>query len=328
MGKKSVTTTKRKAKSGEGTPEKAIAIQMRQYQEYLENLLNTRLNFFLVFFGLVIGGAMSSENPLKLRLMLTIGTLVTLPVALAIARAQLKMELAFNEARKDLDDPLRIIDDMANGRFPPSMRKWIGYWVPLLCVLVLIAGTVSAWHGAFDHSASIVDPVTTAPAVTGTTPDATPSLSAMQLLTVAIAVATLLATFWVLRLEFRTARERRRTATVWRILDDCMGDGYSRKKDGTTSDSAFEWITRVAGFCREALGQHAERLILQGFDDPPMIENIKNPKDTITLALTRIHDHIAGKVVDGRIHPDFDESKWKGWTSKMALPEASSVTSP
>lgn len=126
--------------------------QYLEYQQYLENLVNTRFNFFLVFFVLVIGSAMTSNNPLRIGIILTIGAVISIPIVLAIARAQLKMDFALDKIIKGedcKDEPAKIIDDMAKGKFPPSMRKCIGYVVPYTCCGILIFGAIAAWLGCF-----------------------------------------------------------------------------------------------------------------------------------------------------------------------------------
>ena len=117
---------------------------MREFQQYLEHLVNTRFNFFLLFVAVVVGASMSSDSPSGTVLILIIGALVSVPVALTIARAQLKLDLAFARVLEDENDPARIINDEARGRFPPSMGKWIGYWIPLFCVGLLVVGAIAA----------------------------------------------------------------------------------------------------------------------------------------------------------------------------------------
>jgi len=149
----------------------------------------------------------------------------------------------------------------------------------------------------------------------------------MQILTLVIAIATLIVALFVLWLELRTSREKRRAAEVWRILDECMRIGYNWKTNPTT-DYVWNWIERVATFCRKALGYHAQELVLQDVRTREQIDQCEDKGRIITLAQTRIHEHIADKVVEGRLHPDFNETKWKRWTLESPPPETVSFDSP
>ncbi len=144
----------------------------------------------------------------------------------------------------------------------------------------------------------------------------------MATLTLLVGILTLGIALYILVLEIRAARARARAAQVWRTLDECMAAGYRHMDSGPSHDSAWQWLERVARFCERALGYHAMRLVLQDGTTSGEIASKGWPPDrAIMLALTRIHDHVAGKVAEGRIDPDFDEVLWKGWTPDLAPPE-------
>jgi len=144
-------------------------------------------------------------------------------------------------------------------------------------------------------------------------------------LTCAVAFLTLVVTAYVACLEWRAARSRRRVGIVWLTLDESMRVGYEVKEKKPPPEQAWQWHERVARFCKLALGYHAMKLILQ---ETGTLDEIKKkakegaaPPDIIQRTLTRIHDHIAGKVLEGRIHPDFNEKRWEGWTPEKDTPE-------
>ncbi|MCZ7625982.1 MAG: hypothetical protein M5R38_09325 [Candidatus Methylomirabilis sp.] len=70
---------------------------MSQEREFMEKLLCSRFNFFLVFFSLVINAAVSATDARYFKIVLTLGTLISIPLALTIVRAQMKLNVALND---------------------------------------------------------------------------------------------------------------------------------------------------------------------------------------------------------------------------------------
>lgn len=146
----------------------------------------------------------------------------------------------------------------------------------------------------------------------------------VSIVALVVAMLTLGATAYIIVLELRSAKSRRRAAIAWRILDECMRDGYTRMK-APTVDSTWEWHRRLAIFCRVALGHHAKELILAEVRTRETVEELSRElSQLIARTLTRIHLHLTDKVADGRIHPDFDESLWEGWEPVTETP----ITTP
>ncbi len=114
---------------------------------FIENLLCTRFNFFLVFFSLVIGGAISTSDQIYFKIILCLGVIIIIPFSLTIARAQKKLDVNLEELFSTEGHPVKIYNDLCRGSFPPSMRQWIGYWIPIICSLVLLIGAILALFG-------------------------------------------------------------------------------------------------------------------------------------------------------------------------------------
>ena len=119
---------------------------MNNERVFMENLLCTRFNFFLVFFSLVIGGALSTVNPDHVKMVLSVGALISVPFAGTIARSQQKLNIILNDYLFHEEGPVKTINDACKGK-GIGMRNCIGYWIPLICCSLLIAGAFSAWKG-------------------------------------------------------------------------------------------------------------------------------------------------------------------------------------
>ncbi len=114
---------------------------MSQEREFMENLVCTRFYYFIVFFSVVIAGAVASKDPIHYKIVLCLGAAVSVPFVGTIARAQQKLDIAIEELKKVHGHPVCELDKQAHGE---GRRQLIGYSIPLFCLMVLIAGAVLA----------------------------------------------------------------------------------------------------------------------------------------------------------------------------------------
>jgi len=116
---------------------------MSQERVFIKTLLNQRFGFFLVFFSLVLAGAVNAKAQLYLQLILTLGAVVSVMFASVIGRAQEKLDLVLADLFGDPTHPAAIID--ARAKKGGSRRRLIGLWIPRLCCAVLMLAAVLAW---------------------------------------------------------------------------------------------------------------------------------------------------------------------------------------
>ena len=118
---------------------------MSQERAFIENLLSQRFNFFLVFFSLVIAGAVNVKTPNQLPIILGIGSTVSVLLAMVLARSQEKLDIILGDLFTDMTHPATIADKRA--KQGGSRRRLIGIWIPRLCCGFLILGFVLALFG-------------------------------------------------------------------------------------------------------------------------------------------------------------------------------------
>lgn len=118
---------------------------MSQERVFMEQLLNQRFNFFLVFFSLMIAGAVNSKKQIHLQLVLTLGAIICTLLAAVLIRTQVKLDLILTDLFSDPSHPAAIINKSAGNRW--SMRRIIGIWIPLLCSAALIIAAFAALTG-------------------------------------------------------------------------------------------------------------------------------------------------------------------------------------
>jgi len=116
-----------------------------QERAFIETLLGQRFNFLLVFFSIIVAGAVNARDvPFMQAAVLSLGAVITYYLASAIGRSQEKLDLIlgiiFKEQRTH---PATVADQLAsrNG----SRRKVIGYTIPRICFWVLTVWAVIAW---------------------------------------------------------------------------------------------------------------------------------------------------------------------------------------
>ncbi len=120
--------------------EKSPVWDMSQERAFIETLLVQRFNFFMIFFSLVIGGALNAKVQLHLQIVLTLGAIICSLFASVLGRTQEKLDLILDDLFQDPSHPATIINNRA--RKTGSRRKLIGIWIPQLCALILILGAI------------------------------------------------------------------------------------------------------------------------------------------------------------------------------------------
>lgn len=141
------TTEERPCWCPSGAPQEETW-DLGQERQFLENLLCQRFNFLLVFYSLIVSAAFTTEIWRNCLAVLLLGGGLCFCAALPIARAQYRLDLILNhlEGRKgrawvescvlvkwDLDGGGRTAPRVMRTAVGSSRRRWVGYWLPLVC---------------------------------------------------------------------------------------------------------------------------------------------------------------------------------------------------
>jgi hypothetical protein len=119
---------------------------LSQERAFIENLLNTRLAAFLVFFGIINAGGWSvSSHPYLQAIILTIGAGITWALTYLIGREQAKLDAILKILMTDPEHPAAVVNAMM-GRAPDG--RWIaGYILPAACAAVVTLAAALGWTG-------------------------------------------------------------------------------------------------------------------------------------------------------------------------------------
>jgi len=118
---------------------------MSQERQFIETIMNQRFNFFLVFFAVVLAGAVNAKTRLQLVLVLLIGTVVSFLLTYTILRAHRKLGTVLDVLWVDETHPSTIIDRAHHKAL--SVRWVLGILIPWGCTAALAAGTWAAYTG-------------------------------------------------------------------------------------------------------------------------------------------------------------------------------------
>ncbi|MDL2313323.1 hypothetical protein LJC68_10660 [Bacteroidales bacterium OttesenSCG-928-B11] len=115
---------------------------LQDEKNHIENLLNTRFNFFMMILLAIIASLFTIKNINQLIVILILGSIIETCLFLVIARAQVKLEFYLKEIRKDIDEAEYNANVYANSKknflINKSRFKIVGYYLPLVIVLILI----------------------------------------------------------------------------------------------------------------------------------------------------------------------------------------------
>ena len=146
---------------------------MSQERVFLETVCNQRFNFFLVFFGATIVGAMNSRNPLAQELILGVGVAIGILLGIKLNGTFQRLDLIIDYIRTDPSHPESIITQVVENRKTSRWRLLRGlnsvvdlpgkfavyqFWIPLACILIQIAFLVGLVCGVIRIADIKADP--------------------------------------------------------------------------------------------------------------------------------------------------------------------------
>jgi len=118
---------------------------------HIESILCQRVNFLLVFVGLVLAAASQSKGYLFVGIVLTFGTIAIAIIAVPIFRAQHRLNI--NIGMLEATHVSNLIKGRANGApcrlINSSRRNWVGYLLPIVCLIGMFTFMVLAWSKCF-----------------------------------------------------------------------------------------------------------------------------------------------------------------------------------
>ena len=125
-------------------------------RSHIEDVLMRRFHFFVLFYVLVVGGAINTKNAGDVGTILVLGTLICAAMAMTILRAHLRLKEVLDGTLYKVQLDSEVFGQFANapaitqhpGWF--SVRPLIGWIIPFGCCLTLAIGLFLLYIGYFD----------------------------------------------------------------------------------------------------------------------------------------------------------------------------------
>lgn len=120
-------------------------IQLFEERFHMENLLNTRFNFFLIVFAAILASLFTVKNYIQLTVIFLLGFLIEGALALTILRAQVKLKFYLDKIRKIGNHAEYKANEYANSLkdrlVNRNINQLIGRTIPIIVPIVLLICT-------------------------------------------------------------------------------------------------------------------------------------------------------------------------------------------
>ena len=118
---------------------------MSQERVLALTLINQRFNFLLIFFSVIVGGAINAKDSGKSALILALGTVIAWFMILAIVLAQKRLRVITMILGQDETHPYAIVTKESGQRI--GIQQILSFIVAPLCGFILTVGALLALGG-------------------------------------------------------------------------------------------------------------------------------------------------------------------------------------
>ena len=115
---------------------------MSQERMLTEQIIGQRFNFFLVFFSVMVAGALNAKVQLHLQAVLSIGSIISIVFTLALYRTSSRLAAILSLLSEDKSHPYTIVSERVGGQ---GVRHILWRYLPLFCCACIISFAVLAW---------------------------------------------------------------------------------------------------------------------------------------------------------------------------------------
>lgn len=124
---------------------------LNQERAFWERMFNQKINFFLIFFAIVIvGSAVANTKELTL-FILSVGAVILWVLAVSLINTTRKINLAVNELNRLGNHPTSVVDSKAKGKIT---RMVIGFALPIFCASIITLISLAGLSGLYTFNFS------------------------------------------------------------------------------------------------------------------------------------------------------------------------------
>ncbi len=110
-------------------------------RNHMETILNNRFNFLFISVGLFLNAAVQSGSLINYRWLLIISLIYTSLLSLTLFRAQARLNFLVDKLNSIKDHPVNATYTHLKDKnffIGRSVRNLVGYWIPIVTILVLL----------------------------------------------------------------------------------------------------------------------------------------------------------------------------------------------
>lgn len=120
---------------------------LNQERVFSEELMNKRINFFLIFFVILFVAVLFVKEKEMISFMLIAGTVITWILSFSIFSTTRKVNRIIKMLKKEGGHPLSSLDSKS---FDLINRFLIGYALPIFCSIIITTGSVLSVSGTLN----------------------------------------------------------------------------------------------------------------------------------------------------------------------------------
>ena len=125
--------------------QKAPVWDMSQERIFIYTLLNQRIQFLILFFSIVVAGAINATSQERIEIILIFGTMISWLLGIAIVRTQSRLTKILNILAQDPTHPFTIVSLETNQKH--RIQPLISYIIPAICATSLTIGSILVMLG-------------------------------------------------------------------------------------------------------------------------------------------------------------------------------------
>ncbi|WP_455217996.1 hypothetical protein [Kaarinaea lacus] len=113
---------------------------MSQERIFIYTLLNQRLQFLIVFFSIVVAGAINATSQERIEIILIFGTMISWLLGITIVRTQARLTKILNILAQDPGHPFTVVTQETKQKH--RIQPLISYIIPAICATSLTLGSI------------------------------------------------------------------------------------------------------------------------------------------------------------------------------------------
>ena len=120
--------------------QRAPVWDMSQERVFVYTLVNQRLQFLIVFFSIIVAGAISAKSQGRMQVILFFGAIISWLLGIAIMRTQARLTEVLNILAQDPTHPFAIVTLQTNQKY--RIQPLVSYTIPAICAISLTVGSI------------------------------------------------------------------------------------------------------------------------------------------------------------------------------------------